>query len=377
VDNANYDPAMLLDLVANGAFEEEPFVLVDVGCGLGLDAAWRRFGPYLHAHGFDPQVDEIERLRTEEENPNVHYHAALVGFPGRVAPSGERGYFDPFDRTSAAVALARATSAGDTPFAETNDWRGQELTTAKTGLADFLRGEGVTSVDFVKTDTDGGDLEVLESFETMIEPARVLGFMVETPYTGSAADGVHTFHNVDRLMKRHGFLLAALSVSRYSRAALPAPFQYPMLAQTTWGQPMWGDLVYLRDGVHPDGVKFGALSPLKLLKLAALYEIFTLPDCAAELLLERRADLSPLVDVDRLLDLLTPPLGDERLGYREYVAAFAEDPSRFYPQVEPEQEEQEEPEPEPQPPAPSPTLAQRAKYAVARAVGRAAASDPG
>jgi len=124
-------------------------------------------------------------------------------------------------------------------------------------------------------------------------------------------------------------------------------------------------------------VLFRSLSPLKLLKLAALYEIFTLPDCAAELLLERRADLSPLVDVDRLLDLLTPPLGDERLGYREYVAAFAEDPSRFYPQVEPEQEEQEEPEPEPQPPAPSPTLAQRAKYAVARAVGRAAASDPG
>ncbi len=149
-----------------------------------------------------------------------------------------------------------------------------------------------------------------------------------------------------------------------------------MLAQTTWGQPMWGDLVYLRDGVHPDGVKFGALSPLKLLKLAALYELFTLPDCAAELLLERRADLAPLVDVDRLLDLLTPPLGDERLGYRGYVAGFAEDPSRFYPQGEPEQEGRPE-EPEPGPPAPPPTLAQRAKYAVARAVGRAAASDPG
>ncbi len=214
MDNANYDPTMLLDLVASGAFEEEPFVLVDVGCGLGLDAAWRRFGPYLHAHGLDPQVNEIERLRAEEENPNVHYHAALVGLPGRIAPAAEPGYFDPIDRTSAAVAQARATRAGDTPFEETNDWRGQELTTAKTGLADFLRGEGVASVDFVKTDTDGGDLDVLESFEEMIEPARVLGFMVETPYTGAAADGIHTFHNVDRLMKGLGLLLAAPSVTR-------------------------------------------------------------------------------------------------------------------------------------------------------------------
>jgi FkbM family methyltransferase len=362
VDNANYDPAMLLELVAGGVFVAEPLMLVDVGCGLGVDPAWRRFEGQLHAHAFDPQVDEIERLRAEEENPNVHYHAALVGLSGTIRPLAVDSYYEPFHRTSTAAALARATEAGDTPFEETNDWRGQDLTSEKTGLAAFLRREGVASVDFVKTDTDGADLEVLESFEEMIEPARVLGFMVETPYTGAPDDGVHTFFNVDRLLKRHGFLLATLSVNRYSRAVLPAPFEYPILAQTKWGQPMWGDLVYLRDGAHPDGAQFGELSPLKLLKLASLYELFNLPDCAAEILLVRRAELAPFVDVDHLLDLLTPPLGEQQMGYRDYVAAFADDPTRFYPAPEPE------PEAEPEPPAP--TLAQRAKGVVARAIGR-------
>ena len=308
MDNANYDPPMLLDLAGCDLFTGDPFVLVDVGCGLGLDPAWRLFGSALHAYAFDPQVEEVERLAGEEENENVHYHAALVGLPDAPPPPLDDTYFNPFDRTSTQEALASAAAAGGTPFYETNDWLGQELTTEKVGLAGYLRGRGVESVDFVKTDTDGSDLEVLRSFEDMIRPAGVLGFMVETPYTGSDSETVHTFHNVDRLLKRHGFLLASLSVNRYSRAALPAPFVYAIMAQTVWGQPMWGDLVYLRDGAHPAHARFGELSPAKLLKLACLYELFLAPDCAAEILVTHRERLSGLVDVERLLDLLTPPL---------------------------------------------------------------------
>lgn len=352
---------MLQELVERSVFADQPFMLVDVGCGLGLDPVWRAFGNDLHAHAFDPQIDEIERLRDAETNPNVHYHAALVGLPEPRRVTDDEHEFNPFARTSTAAALARASTARDTPYYETNDWQAEQLTSTRIGLADFLRDAGVSSVDFVKTDTDGGDLEVLESFESMIGPAGVLGFMVETPYTGAPLDGVHTFHNVDRLLKRQGFLLASMSVNRYSRAALPAPFAYSILAQTEWGQPLWGDLIYLRDAAQPDNRRYGELSRVKLLKLAALFELFRLPDCAAELLLVHRDTLSALVDVDALLDLLTPTLHGEQLSYREYVAAFEADPTRFYPQPEPEPEQQ---------PEPDPTLVQRAKHAVARALGR-------
>jgi hypothetical protein len=369
VDNATYDPPMLLEVARGDALAEDPFVLVDVGCGLGIDDGWRRFGAHLRAHGLDPQLEEIERLRNEEQSPHIHYHTALVGLPEdhpvaqrRREIANEERYFEPFGRTSAMAAVAHATASGGATFHETNDWPSLELSTRRVGLADFLRSEGIEHVDFVKTDTDGGDLEVLLSFEEDIKASGVLGFMVETPFTGPADEAAHTFHNVDRLLKRHGFLLCTLSVNRYSRAALPAQFEHAILAQTVTGQPMWGDLVYLREGVHPDYVRFGSLSPTKLLKLACLYELFLAPDCAAEILVTHHERLSPLVDVDRLLDLLTPPLHGESLSYREYLAAFEQDPTRYYPRS---------PEPEPPPPpAPAPTLVQRAKHVVAQALRR-------
>jgi len=234
-------------------------------------------------------------------------------------------------RTSTAQALERYATKGATDLEETNDWRLRELDRHRIELPSFLEEQGVLSVDFVKTDTDGDDLEVLLSLEPAIDRAQVLGLMVETTFTSSAAEGTHTFHNMDRLLRRHGYQLATLSVNRYSRAALPAPFVYSILAQTTWGQAMWGDAIYIRDGVQAQDDPFGDLSPTKLVKLACIAELFEMPDIAAEILVKRSAIVGRLVDIDKLLDLLTPPLDGQRVRYRDYIAAFESDPTLFYP----------------------------------------------
>ena len=329
---------MLQEIVRSGVLEADPFVLIDVGCGLGIDEVWRLFEPYLRVYAFDPQTEEIRRLAASERNKHVHYHAGFVGLPAdhpfhrqQAAESGRDAYFNPWSRLSTAQAMESSTAAGPTDLEETNDWNRRDLDTRRIELSTFLEENGVLSVDFVKTDTDGGDLEVLRSLEPAIERARILGLMVETAYTGSDAESTHTFHNVDRLLRRHGFQLATLSVNRYSRAALPAPFVHSILAQTNWGQSMWGDVVYIRDGVQSEDDGFGALNPTKLVKLACIAELFRMPDIAAEILVERRTALGQLVDIDRLLDLLTPPLGGERVRYTEYITAFESDPTRFYP----------------------------------------------
>jgi FkbM family methyltransferase len=322
---------MLPQIVGRGMFSNDPFVLIDVGCALGLDPAWRRFGDDLHAHAFDPQLEEVERLQRDEKNPNVRYHSAFVGLADGSAVTRDDGYFMPLSRSSAVKALEPLIAAGGAPFHETDDWYSADLSSRTVGLGAFLSDVGVESVDFIKIDTDGAELEVLKSVDEHVRRLRVLGFMVETPFTGSDAETANTFHNIDRFMKRHGFLLAALSVNRYSRAVLPAPFVYNIFAQTTCGQPMWGDSVYLREVAHPEYARFGELSELKLLKLACLYELFSAPDCAVETLLFHRARLAPLVNVDRLLDLLTPRLNGRRLSYRGYLARFEEDPTSFFP----------------------------------------------
>ncbi|MBA2462983.1 MAG: hypothetical protein H0V45_14670 [Actinobacteria bacterium] len=122
-------------------------------------------------------------------------------------------------------------------------------------------------------------------------------------------------------------------MNRYSRAALPAPFVYRAPYQTVRGQPIWGDALYLRDAGSPNYEAVGAETPsaLKLLKLASLFELFDLADCAAELLLRHRELVEEWAGVDELLDLLTPPIDQTAVSYREYRALFNSDIERFYP----------------------------------------------
>jgi hypothetical protein len=341
MENANYQPAFTHSVVKNAVLRDHPFNLIDVGCGMGIDPLWRVFEPHLIARGLDPQLDEVERLRHEETNPRVRYEAALVGLPengrghegrrlGRDEPSQ---YFTPWPRTSAASAIQREVDSGRRSLPELNSWQIEPLADRIVSLTDFVHEQGLETVDFVKTDTDGADYEVLLSALDLVRTKDILGFMVETPFAAAPGDMEHSFANVDLLLRRQGYLLYTLTVNRYSRAALPAPFAYEMFAQTTFGQALWGDSVYLRDAGAESYVEvWGAeLEPPKLLKLACLYELFETPDSAAELLVRHRPALAQLIDVDRSLDLLTPPLHGERVSYAEYRAAFERDPYEFYP----------------------------------------------
>jgi FkbM family methyltransferase len=350
VDNAEYQPKLLPLVLERGSLVADPFLLIDVGCGTGLDPLWRLFGDALVAQGFDANVDEVERLTAGEESQRVRYEARLVGLPEgheffalRERDRAEtRPYAQPWQRTSSQIGLERALAAGNRSLLEANAWNQHRLATDKVALDDFVRERGIEDVDFVKVDTDGHDLEVLLSAERMLEERRVLGLLVETPFTGSHHETENNLANIDRLLRRHGFHLYSLTLNRYSRTALPAPFEHRGYAQTRWGQALWGDALYLRDAGAPDYAEALGfeLSPVKLLKLACVYELFRLPDCAAEILVRHRDALEPFVDVDRALDLLTPPLDGESVSWRAYVDAFERDPASFFPPENAQPEEQ-------------------------------------
>jgi FkbM family methyltransferase len=345
VENVTTEPGVLRHIVEAGLLADDPFVLLDVGCALGIDAAWRSFSPHLRAYGFDPQVDECRRLNAAETDPNVSYHAAFVAVPDdhpfrertASADQGTEDYFNPLPRTSALRALARqptiAHEAAEAVQA-TERWRDQQLAVERVTLAEFVERESLRSVDFVKIDTDGADLEAAVSCEPAIRPAGILGFLIESPFSGSHHDGENTFHNIDRYMKSQGFLLFGMTVNRYSRGVLPRTFVYRAPYQTRAGQPLWGDMLYLRDAGSPQYERvWGSPLPIaKLLKLVCLFELFELPDAAAEVVLRHRAQLESAVDTETVLDLLTPPLRGRHLSYREYDAAFEADVQAFYPE---------------------------------------------
>ena len=200
-------------LRAGGVFDRHPFVLIDVGCAGGIDDAWRAFGPSLVAHAYDPDVAACEDAQARESFDSVQYHACRVGLP-ETHPFAQQRREDAarwpntniWGRITAGYLAERAQKSSpppQPPMADQNS--GPPLSTGWPTRA-LLSGWTISSgprdlatVDFLKIDVDGPDLEVLESARDILTTSRVLGVGMEVNWFGSANPTEHTFHNTDRL----------------------------------------------------------------------------------------------------------------------------------------------------------------------------------
>ena len=313
----------LLDwLNQQGVFAQSPLTLIDAGCRGGISRAWRRFAPHLVAHGFDPLLEECERLSAAEQLATVQYHARHLGLPeddafvvcrnDAVGPN-----HNPWARLSTARAanILGQTSAVASPRLASPQ--------SRIGIAEFAREHQLDSIDFLKIDVDGDDYGVLRSAARVMDP--VLGVSIEVNYFGSDAETDNTLHNVDRYMRGHGFELFGITSRLYSHAALPAPFIGRGPAATTFGRPLQGHTLYLRDVSAPhrrDDAR--TLGVPRLAKLAALFELFGLPDCAAELIVTFSDRFNVIGSPEQMLDVLAS--GVSELPYREYLRRFEDDP---------------------------------------------------
>lgn len=335
----NRHAPILRRIVEQRLWGDAPLFLIDVGASGGIETHWLVFGDLLRAIGFEPLVSETERLNRAAEGTAVRYEAAFVTcrdydrlFPPDVRNDRVRSRSnDPFPRTSA----TRAQELLNMNYAESVFNAGTPLVYAdrRVVLDEFIPPDQHATVDFIKVDTDGHDIEVVLGTERMLSAGNVLGFSIEAQFHGASHDSANTFANIDRFMRGHGFTLFDLEAFHYSRAALPAPFVYDIPAQTTAGQVLWGEAVYFRDlGDSEYERKWPfEVTRERVLKLACLFALFGVSDCAAELLTVRGDLLDPSVK-NELLDLLTPAIepNGERPSYADYVGAFERDPTSLY-----------------------------------------------
>src|SRR3954471_11360510 len=177
---------MTEQLRARGVFDRHPFVLIDVGCSGGIDAAWRAFGPSLVAHGYDPDVASCEEAQAREPFAGVHYHPRYVGLPEddpfvqrRREEASRWPETNIWGRITAAEMAARehdGSSAAPRRMADPD---------AVIGVDELAREQGLDSVDFLKIDVDGPDVEVLESAREVLAERGVLGVGMEVNWFGS------------------------------------------------------------------------------------------------------------------------------------------------------------------------------------------------
>jgi FkbM family methyltransferase len=304
------DAPMTRKLVAAGAFNEDPLVLVDLGSRGLVDACWKNFAPALRVIGFEPDPDECARLNALGEENVRHIQAAVGDKVGK--------------RTLHIMRFAASTSFypvnmefchrfGFSENGETVRTVEVETTTLREALAGI-------EADFIKLDIEGAEVDALR----VADLGPVVGLVAEVRFT-ARMQNCPTFTDLDNLCVATGFELYDLDIYRYARKALPYPFLYdfrdqqehPVEGPTTQGQILTGDALYFRDG----------LTTAKPLKLACLFELFGLADCAAETIQAHAATFAKWADVDTLLDLLVPEVKGKRLTYREHMARVeARDP---------------------------------------------------
>jgi FkbM family methyltransferase len=333
----NPHPTILQRALADRLWGERDFFLIDVGASGGLEKHWQLFGDRLRAIAFEPLVREAERLQQGAAGTKIHYEAAFVtcGSIDSLFPPDVRNdrmtskSNDPFQRVSAvrAMALMRMN------YIEQVFNAGAPAVYADRSVAldDYVPGQEQRYVDFVKIDTDGHDFPVLLGAEALIRSGGALGFSIEAQFHGASHDYANTFSNIDRFMRAHGFSLFDLEPYRYSRSALPARFAHDIPAQTLSGQVMWAEALYFRDLADHEYERMWPyeVTVERVVKLACLYELFGLADCAAELLVERRELIGEPATV--LLDGLVPGQGTSSLSYAEFIRRFEADPQAMYP----------------------------------------------
>lgn len=317
------NPRLTQELVRQGAFAEEPFVVIDVGARGGAESHWKTLGDQCRIVGFEPDQDECARLNQSDSSKNCRY------FP--VALHRGKG------TEKLHIYSHRASSSFYLPNSEylkrfpdiANLSVDYSVEVETTDLDSFVKDERLPQPDFIKLDTEGSEFDILKGGQATL--GSVLGVTLETSFQPFRI-GQAPFSEVDQFMRSQGFSIfdfplfrsARNALSPYTGAARPGP--------TDFGQVFWGQVLYFRDAVADFTVpeKRAFWTEARVLKLASLMELFGFADCAVELIMtsaERgviRKIQSRGRSVAELVDFALPLAEGKSGNYQEYMERLKE-----------------------------------------------------
>ena len=245
-------------------YRQHPLVLVDVGARGGLKSNWSRARRHLRLLGFEPDEREFTRLvesTRAQDSPNAFFNTALHNHRGpiRLHVARDRGLSSIFEPNREFLDAFPEASRFDTVDVQQVE---------ADSLDDQLREREITDVDFVKVDTQGSELLVLQGASDALA-SSVAGVEVEVEFSAIYKDQP-LFADVDTFLRGLGFLLFDLRPCYWKRAAgrsLGGPR----------GQVIWADALYLkglpalRAGLAPLGPELRKSKVLRAISISLLY----------------------------------------------------------------------------------------------------------
>ncbi len=213
---------------------DSPLVLVDIGARGGPSENWQAALPHLSVIGFEPDPEEHARFQKAAPANECYLNAALWHEPPDQMLNLTRS------PGSSSILEPNLDFLRRFPNNERFEVVGTE--TLKTDTLDRQLGQnGITDVDFLKIDTQGTELNVLDGATNILD--SVVGIELEVEFA-EIYKGQPRFSDVDERIRNLGFVLFDLRPHYWKR------IQGADYGRSK-GQIIFSDALYLR---CPEGV---------------------------------------------------------------------------------------------------------------------------
>ena len=251
---------VFIDAVFDPEYRAHPLVLADVGARGGVKASWAQATAHLRVIGFEPDPKEYARLAAgaaESGGRTVVFPTALhnrqATLPLYIAR--DRGLTSIFPPNRSFLDAFPDAARFDTIEVQHLD---------VDTLDHQLESQSIDDIDFIKVDTQGSELFVLQGATSTLERS-VVGVEVEVEFA-SIYQEQPLFADVDRHLRDLGFQLFDLRPVYWKRdtgRSLGGPY----------GQIVWADALYLKQlpvlsamvrGLEPDLRKSKVLRALSV-----------------------------------------------------------------------------------------------------------------
>jgi FkbM family methyltransferase len=224
---------VFIDAIFDPEYRAHPIVLADVGARGGVKASWAAAAKHLRVIGFEPDPKEYARLAASAADSGGRTVVFRTALHNRQATLP---LYIAQDRGLTSIFPPNRSFLDQFPDAARFDTIEVQHLDVDT-LDHQLESEGIDDIDFVKVDTQGSELFVLQGAAATLERS-VAGVEVEVEFA-SIYQEQPLFADVDRHLRDLGFQLFDLRPVYWKREtgrSLGGPY----------GQIVWADALYLK-----------------------------------------------------------------------------------------------------------------------------------
>ncbi len=236
---------------------KDKIVYVDVGARFGVPKQWDCFGDIVTIIGFEPDIIECGKLNLQAQENNLTIRFLPIALSCKKE---ERALNITKSPGCSSLLKPNRKILNQFPDAERFDIvKATQLSTLS--LDSVLEDNNIDDVDFIKIDTQGTELNILQGAELALSKG-VFGIAVEVELT-QLYEGQPLFSDVDMYLRDKGFTLFDLNRHRWKRKNVPANMPCR-------GQIIFGDALYFRTCLG--SIKLiSRTKGLKMIMIAALH----------------------------------------------------------------------------------------------------------